>query len=163
MATEVFVYQMTSIGGVGAWSRYLFPFDIQAFARLGEDLYIRAGDDVLKLSRAATGFDFVGDSRQQEVVGTVQWPWLEFGQFGRLKRMIGFDVVADGRGTVSFGTDQSNLTAFTSGVTVPADTVPGMLIPMPLMAPSISAKVTFEGDWQLKGLNVHLVDQRMGA
>jgi len=168
MASEVFVYTMTSVGGVGAWSRYLFPFTIQAFARLGETLYIRTGDDVLRLSHATT-LDYAGDPRAEPVLGMVQWPWLDMGQLGRSKMMVGFDIVADGQTNVSFGTNQSNLTAFTIPCLVPSDSVPGMIIPMPLLAPSVSVKVEFPAigglgqPWELKALNVYLSDQRMMA
>lgn len=164
MASEVWVYTMTSIGGVGAWSRYTFPYDIDSFARLGEAMYIRAGDDVLRVSRA-TNNDFTGDPRAVPVEGTIQWPWLEFGQLGRLKKMIGFDITAEGTAQVSFGTNQANLSAFTNPCTVGPDTVPGMLVPMPIMAPSFSVKVTFpDGQpWEWKALNLYLSDQKMLA
>jgi hypothetical protein len=164
MSSQVFVYTMTSVGGVGAWSRYTFPFAIEAHARIGETLYLRAGDDVLRLSRA-TQNDFTGDPRSEPVVGTVQWPWLEFGQIGRLKKMAGFDIVADGEAEVSFGPNQADQSAFTTPCTVGPDTVPGMIIPMPIMAPSLSVKVTFQGGqaWELKALNLYLADQRLGA
>jgi hypothetical protein len=164
MASEVFVYTMTSIGGVGAWSRYVFPFTIEAFARLGEQLYIRAGDDVLRLSRQ-TAFDYTGDPRAVPVEGSIQWPWLEFGQLGRLKKMVGFDLTAEGSSQVSVGPNQSQPAAFTRPCAVPPDSVPGNIIPMPVMAPSFSIRVEFLNgqQWEWKALNVYLADQKMLA
>lgn len=164
MASEVFVYTMTSIGGVGAWSRYTFPYSIEAFARLGDDLYIRAGNDVLRLSRQ-TAFDYTGDPRAVAVEGTIQWPWLEMGQLGRLKKMTGFDLTAEGSAQVSVGPNQAQPEAFTRPCAVPADSVPGNIIPMPVMAPSFSVRVEFKNgqQWEWKALNVYLADQKMLA
>ena len=40
--------------------------------------------------------------------GSIQWPWLEFGQPGVTKMLYGFDIVGEGAVSVSFGIDQSN-------------------------------------------------------
>ena len=41
MTTEVFCYTMNELGSRGAWSRYIFPWDIEAQAQLNNDLYLR--------------------------------------------------------------------------------------------------------------------------
>jgi hypothetical protein len=48
---------------------------------------------------------------------------------------------------------------------VPADSVPGMMIPLPVMAPTMSVKLTYQGGqkWQFNALNVTLNDMRLGA
>ena len=53
MATEAFVYTINQVGRMGAWSRYLFPFDIDYYATVGNDLFVREGNRVLRLDPVA--------------------------------------------------------------------------------------------------------------
>ena len=163
-ASEVFVYTMNKIGSVGAWSRYLFPFPIDAFTQLHDDLYIRSGNDVLRVSESETT-DFAGDSREQSFTGTVWWPWLDMGRAGVDKVVYGFDMVGRGTSAIEFGYNQASQGVFTTPFVIPADTVPGQIIPMEVMAPSFSVRVTYAGgeEWELQALNVYLNDMSMGA
>jgi hypothetical protein len=166
MSSVVYVYTMSRTGEVGAWSRYVFPFNIDHFCQKGDDLYIRAGNDVLKVDQTSTT-DFADDIRSQPFTGTVQWPWLDFGQPGQQKQMIGLDVSVSRGSTVvvQLGTNQNSPSAFTAGYTIPSDTVPGTLIPIPIMAPSISLRLTFSSfdDWQLQSATLYFNDQRLTA
>lgn len=164
MDSTVFVYTMSQIGSVGAWSRYVFPFPIDDFTQLADDLYIRSGDDILKVD-ANEVTDYAGDPREQPFTGVIQWPWLDFGAPGVTKQLVGFDIVGSGETSVQVGYDQSAKGIFTAPFTVPADSVPGMMIPLPIMAPSMSFKLTYEGGarWQFNALNVTLNDMRLGA
>jgi len=166
-ATEVFVYSMTRMGQVGAWSRYLFPFTLDDWAIAGDILHLRSGDFIHRVDSSVVGDEigFGDDGWQFEIVpfeGMIQWPWLEFGQPGVTKMLYGFDIVGEGAVSVSFGIDQSNGGLFTPGYQVPADTVPGMVIPMPLSAPSLSVKLTYDGSesWQWNALGLYLQDLR---
>lgn len=157
--TTVFVYTINQIGQPGKWSRYIFPFNIDAFVRLGDDLYVRSGDDFLKVDESAVQ-DYAGDPRAANFEGVVQWAWLDDGTPGTQKMWHGFDIIGQGTPQVAIGYDQSNESAFTTNYTVPADSVPGMLIPMPVMAPSASVRVTYAGGdkWKLQGVNLWLDD-----
>lgn len=165
--TTVFVYTMTRIGQVGAWSRYEFPFVVEDWAIAGDSLYLRSGDFIHVVDDSVVG-DEVGifsDSLAFEVIpfeGLIQWPWLEFGQPGVTKMLFGFDVVGTGSVSVSFGIDQTNGGLFTPGYSVPADTVPGMVIPMPLAAPSLAVQLRYDGSeqWQWNALQLYLQDSR---
>lgn len=162
--SEVFVYSMTQVGAVGAWSRYVFPFLIEDWAIRADSLYLRSGDRIHRVEDASVGDEVApGDIRQ--FPGVVQWPYLDFGQPGVTKMVVGFDVVGHGDVAVQFGYDQSNPAAFTDPYTVPADTVPGSIIPMPLAAPSFSVRLTFDGSvlWQFQAFNLYLQDQRATA
>lgn len=163
-STTVFVYTMNKVGSVGAWSRYVFPFPISDFAQLGDGLYIRSGDDVLRVDPDSV-VDFQGDPRQSTFEGIIQWPWLDMGSPGVTKQMVGFDIVGTGTASIQIGYDQSNKDIYTAAFQVPADSVPGMLIPLPIMAPSMSVRLTYAGGqkWQFNALNVMLNDMRMGS
>ncbi|WOB24747.1 MULTISPECIES: hypothetical protein [Xanthomonas] len=159
--SEVFVYTMTRIGQVGAWSRYVFPFVIDDWAIRGDDLYLRSGNYIHRYDDNLVG-DEVSPGVVQNFRGMIQWPWLDFGQPGVTKMLYGFDVVGTGDVSVQFGYDQTNGGAFTDPYLVPADTVPGMVIPMPLAAPSLSVRLTFDGatQWQWNALCLYLQDMR---
>ena len=165
--TKVFVYSMTRIGQVGAWSRYVFPFVIDDWAIGGDALYLRSGDFIHRVDDTVVGDEIgiAGGGEQFEIIpfqGVIQWPWLEFGQPGVTKMLYGFDIVGQGAVSVSFGIDQSSGGLFTPGYAVPADTVPGMVIPMPLAAPSLSVRLTYSGSepWQWNALGLYLQDLR---
>lgn len=150
-------------GKGGCWSRYIFPFVIDNFAQLGNDLYVRHGDSVSIVDE-----DSVSDYTEDGALtfeGLVQWPWLDFGQPGVTKMLRGFDVVGSGVPSVSVGYDQRNVAAYTTPYRIPADTVPGGIIPMPVSAPSVSMKVEFEGGtkWNLQAVMVYLQNKRVGA
>jgi len=159
MTSTVFVYTLTGVGTPGKWSRYIFPFDIDVFVRLGDDLYIRAGDDFLRVDNTQVT-DFSGDPRAVNFTGVVQWPWLDNGQPGVLKMFQGIDIVGVGVPTIAIGYDETNLAAFTTDYLVPADSAPGMLIPMPVMCPSASVRVTYPGGqkWKLQAIRLWVDD-----
>lgn len=159
--TQIFVYSMTRMGQVGAWSRYELPFVVDDWAIAGDSLYLRSGDFIHFVDDTEVG-DEVAPGQVEEFEGVIQWPWLEFGQPGVTKMLYGFDIIGEGAVSVSFGIDQSNGGLFTPGYTVPSDTVPGMVIPMPLAAPSLSVKLTYDGSepWQWNALGLYLQDLR---
>lgn len=158
--SEVFVYSQSRIGGIGAWSRYLFPDDVEYVTQQDGELYLRSGDTVY-LADESTGLD-----DGASVSGLVQWPWLDMGQPGVNKMMVGLDLVSSGSPSVAVGYDQTNTSTFTTPYAVPADTQPGHLIPFPLTAPSYSLRVTYQGTaerWELLSANLFLQDGRPTA
>jgi hypothetical protein len=161
---SVFVYTINQVGQVGKWSRYVFPFPIDEFAQLNDHLYLRSNDDVLMYDDTVTQ-DFADDARAVVFDGIVQWPWLDMGAGGVNKQLVGFDLVGSGAPTFAIGYDQSNGGLFTTDFAVPADSVPGMIIPLPIVAPSMSVRVTYPGGqtWKLQAINLYLQGQRTGA
>lgn len=166
MSTTVMVYTMSRTGEVGAWSRYVFPFRIDNFCQMGDALYIRAGDDVLKVDESAD-MDFDGDDRAATFDGIVQWPWLDFGSPGITKQLAGLDIstMRAVNVDVQVGYDQRSTSAFTTAYSVPGDTVPGTFIPLPCLAPSFSLKLTLSSldFWQLQAVTVYFTDQRIAS
>lgn len=161
----VFVYTLNQIGQVGKWSRYVFPFPIDGYMMLDDDLYLRSGDDVLRYDEEAVT-DFAGDAvREQAFPGIVQYQWLDFGKPGVSKQVMGFDLVGSGNPNFALGYDQTNEGTFTTDFAVPPDTVPGQIIPLPVMAPSMSVRVSYPGGqkWQLQAVSLYLQDMRAGS
>jgi hypothetical protein len=75
--------------------------------------------------------------------GIIQWPWLDLGQPGVNKMMHGFDIVGTGISSIEVGYDQTNFGTFTTSYPIPADTYPGLMIPLPVNAPSLCVKLTY--------------------
>lgn len=156
--TDVFVHTLN--GGAGKWSMYDFPFPIEAFAQLGDDLFIRTGDKIVRVVEGLLTDHVDGD--EVEFGGVVQWPYIDLGTPGLSKKLHGFDLVATGAPSVSFGYDQSNPAAFTTPYAINPDTYPGGVIPMPLRAPSLSMKVTFAPGtaWSLNSASLYVTESR---
>lgn len=163
-AGETTCFVATFHGSKPKWSRYLFPFAIEAFAQLGNDLYVRNGDQVSLVSEDAIA-DQLEDTSQVEFGGTVWWPYLDFGQPGVTKMLEGFDIIASGSPEVSIGYDQRNLAAFTTPYALPADTIPGGMIGLCVTAPTMSVRVDFApGEkWSLSGVTLFVSDDRVGV
>lgn len=161
--TTAFVYSMTRTGKVGAWSRYVFPFSVDAFAQLGDDLYIRNGDVISKVDEAAATDDVAGVP--MPFLGQVHWPWLDMGQPGRTKMLEGFDYVGTGQGpSISIGYDQLNTAIFTTPYQLSSDTLTGGIIPLPVSAPTLAVKLDFAGGahWTVQEVLLSVSDLRGG-
>lgn len=167
-SSTVFVYTIPSVGGQGYWSRYLYPCTIQNFTVLDDVLYIRSNNDILAVD-PTTPNDFNNDtampSRSAPFPGTVQCPWLDMGNPGVNKMVTGFDFVGNGATpNISFGYDQANFGLYTPSFAIPPDTVPGMIIAMPICAPSLSFRVQYTtSPWQIQAVNLYVQDEREGA
>ncbi|RZZ85685.1 hypothetical protein [Pseudoxanthomonas winnipegensis] len=160
--STVFVYSMVAATKVRAWSIYEYPFAVEAFAQLGNDLYIRHGDEISVVSEGVTS-DTVG-GQAIDFPGQVQFQWLDMGGPGGGKMMEGFDIVATGSPRVSIGYDQRDAGAFTPPYAVPADTMPGGITPLAVTAPSMSVRVDFDAGeaWSLQEVSLYLFDNGGG-
>jgi hypothetical protein len=158
----VWVYTMNAVGQAGAWTRYTFPFAIEAFAQLDNDLYLRDAFAVRVLSDAVSIDEMPNAIPTHDRVpfdSVIQWPWIDTGQVGQNNMMVGFDVVGTGIPDVQFGYDQTNDSAFTASYIVDPDTLMGGIITMPLSCPTISPRITYHGAedsfWSLQLLNLY--------
>lgn len=155
----VYVYTMNRTGQAGAWSRYVYAFPIDAFAQLGDDLYIRSGDYVVVVN-PDIGMDSV-EGVETEFTGIVQWPWLDLGAPGVTKSLESFDLSGTfGAVAVQFGYDQRDTATFSTEYTLSGETLPGTPIPYPISAPSLSMRLTFTGagPWSLTSANLYVND-----
>lgn len=159
--TEVFVYTMTQIGQVGAWSRYVFPFEVHTWAIQGDSLYLRSADRIYRMVDGA-----VGDELEPGVFtpfqGVIQWPWLDFGPAGVTKMLYGFEVVGRGKVGIQIGFDQTNGGAFTPAYEVDPDTLTGGPVPMAMAAPTFSVRLVYDGAqaWQWNAFGLYVQDFR---
>ncbi len=152
-------YVFTLNGSSGKWSRYVHPFVIEAYAQLGNDLYMRHGNYVSKVDPTLNTDAVAGVATA--FAGLVQSPWLDLGAAGETKDLHGFDYTGDGQGpSVSVGYDQRDTAAFTAPFAISNDTVPGTPIPFGIMSPSLSFKLAYAGGaaWSFDRMNLYLSD-----
>lgn len=156
--TTVFVHTLN--GGAGKWSKYIFPFVVEAFAQLGDDLYIRTGDKIVRVEKGVLTDHVAGE--EVPFTGLVQWPWLDNGNPGATKTLEAVDLVASGVPSISVGYNQNDLNAFTTPYTINPDTLTGGTIPIPVMGPSFSLRVNFAAGtaWSLKSAALYLEDTK---
>lgn len=157
---EVFVYTMSQVGQIGAWSRYLFPHRIDAHAIDGDMLLLRAGEMILEYSEHAL-MDLEEDGTGVDITSVLWWPYLEMGgQIGQDKSLEAVDLVSIHTGpwpTIEFGWNQKDFSQFTPPHPVPPDTTPEAPMPFELTAPSISVRLTYTGGgFQFSALNLYL-------
>jgi hypothetical protein len=157
---EAFVLTMNGGKSDMSWSRYVFPSNIDVATIKGSALYLRSGDKVWRFDKD-TLRDDEGDANVQ-FVGQIWWPYLDFGALGVTKSMIGFDVVAAGTFTVSFGYNQTDDTQFTTPYSIVGDTLTGDIIPMPIAAPSFQMRLEFAGNelWEWNASAMHVQNWR---
>ncbi len=165
MSTTIYVYSIR--GRKGAWSRYILPLDVEAIAQLGNDLHIRYTNGVVVKIDQASVLDATGQATTAPIVGTLQWPWLDFGQPGVSKMLYGVDLVGDAASppNLSIGWNQSTPTSnYTAAFTIPADTLLGTPVPIPISAASFSLLLTFPAlPWRVNAASLLLNDHRLGT
>ena len=162
--STTYVYSMSSLGEVGAWSWYEFPWAVDYHAMLGNDLYLRSDDAVYIVDpdrledQDATGADV-------PVEAEIQSHYLDFGAPGVTKMMVGVDLVGDGVAKIAIGFNQTDLSLFTPDATIPGDTVPGSIVPIPLAAPSFAMRIRYNSTdnpdgWEWLASNFYVNDFR---
>lgn len=157
MSTTIFVYTINSGGKAGAWTRYELPFEVECYAQLGDDLYFKHGRFISKVNQAVDTDDVMTGNviTPTPFPGRVQWNWLDFGTPGVTKQLNGFDYVGLGQGpSISIGFDQRNQTLFTAPYMIDPDTLVGGIIPLPVMAPTMSVRLDYAGgaSWQVQSV-----------
>jgi len=169
------------------WSRYLFPDSITDWSLSTGNLYMRtAGNLVWQLTDQSIGVDdnntITTAATPTAFNGVMQWPYLNAGQLGINKMMIGIDIVGTGNCNIQVGFNQADTSSFndqptfstSTSVTTPYfvaidDTVPEEPLPFPINAPSYSVILTFAGStstanaWGWEACNLYLADQSGGG
>lgn len=163
--TTAFVYSMTTLGQVGAWSWYEWPWAIEDQAMLGNDLYVRSGDAVYRIDPDRLD-DQDAEGNDVPVEAEIQSHYLDMGSPGVTKMMVGVDLSGTGSvAKLAIGFNQNDLSMFTPDVDVPADTVPGTILPIAVSAPSFSVRLRYlstdnPNGWEWLGSNIYINDFR---
>lgn len=124
IGNQLFVYSISRTARIAAWSRYFLPSSVDAFAELGQELYIRSGNTVYKLDATAS----TDDGSQFEVL--LDLPYMDLKTPGQTKMIYGADIVMEGACEFSIGFDVRDPDAYTPAVKVKGNTRPGGIIPI---------------------------------
>lgn len=124
IGSTVWVYTFSRAQKISAWSKYTFPWTIDAMAELSGILYLRSGDNVYKLDAAAS------TDNGTAFTWTVELPFLDFKASGMLKQVHGMDAVLQGSCNVQFRFDPNSPSLITSAQSLSGDTRPNGLIPI---------------------------------
>lgn len=168
---QVFVLTITGAKKM-RWSRYVYPEAITDATLLGQDLYLRTiTDRVWKVDATQTLDDAHENEETQDIVGddiigVIHWPYIDLGNIGTEKSMVGFDLVSDApEGVrVSIGFDQRDRDLRTTDYEMDADSLPGQMVPMPVTGPSFDLRLTFNANqaWEWEASVLYVQDRRMG-
>lgn len=151
IGNRLFVYSISRTAKIAAWSQYFMSQPVDAFAELGQELYIRSGDTVYRLDDAVS----TDDGTQFEVL--VELPHMDFKSPGQLKQITGIDVVIEGSCYVSVGFDVRDPDAYTSEVRVKGNTRPAGMIPIECCGTEFSLRFRNYDDkpFRLDAVTVH--------
>jgi hypothetical protein len=148
----VWAYSFSRTSKISAWSKFTFPFTVDDAAVLNQELYVRTGNDVYKVSDA-----IYKDGVSSIPLVDVQMFYQDGKAPGVLKQFVGMDVIGKGTPTIShkFAADQETLE--TAGVEYPALTEPGSLYPVELISTRIAPHITHQKDeeFELSALMLH--------
>jgi hypothetical protein len=148
---QVFVYSVSRTAKIAAWSRYVLPFPVDAWAELEGVLYMRAGDEVYSLSEDA----FTDDGELYAV--EIQLPYMDFKTPGMLKRIYAIDLVVEGECDFQIAFDANHPEYITDAVRIVGNTRGGGLIPIECCGTEFSFKFLNETDedFRLDAISVH--------
>ena len=135
LANRLFVYSVSKTAKINAWSQYLLSCPVDAVAQLGQDLYIRSGDDIYLFdSEAAT-------DAGERYECYLEMPWMDFKRPGVLKMVYGMDIVCEGSCEVSLGFNANNASASTPFIPVHGNTRPTGIIPVQCAGTEFSPRI----------------------
>lgn len=154
IGNRLFVYSISRTAKIAAWSQYFLSAPVDAFAELGQELYIRSGDTVYKLNEEVS----TDDGTQYEVL--IQLPYMDLKKPGILKQVWGADVVVEGTCFMSVGFDVRDPDAFTPEVKVKGNTRPAGLIPVECTGTEFSIRLrNFDNKpFRVDALTLHFHD-----
>lgn len=167
---EAYVYSLSALSKVSAWSHYTLPFYVTDPAILDGALYVRTTDNDLYVLDESQFSDDNHAQTQQVFDVQAQTPWLQLDQPGVTQMLVGVDAVisqgAAGNNTfVSVGWDENTPDAMTPEVAFGDDTLPGAILPVPTAGPALSFKLrnASPDSWEYSALTVYFNPMRTTA
>jgi hypothetical protein len=153
-------YSFSRTSKISAWSKYTWPFDVDDATVLNQELYVRTGDDVYKVTEAVF----------KDGVSNIPLVQLEmFAQDGKrpgvLKQFTGLDVIGEGNWTIGHKWYDPDTRTWreTQAYEYPAITEPGNLHPVELMATRIAPVLTHQKDEAAELSSLMLHYENLGA
>lgn len=136
-------YSFSRTSKLSAWSKYTWPITIDDATVLNQELYVRSGDDVYKLTDTV-----MKDGLNSIPAVSVEMYAQDAKRPGVLKQFLGMDVIGTGNWTISHKFYDPGTRAWleSSAYEYPAVTEPGDLHPVELMATRIAPVLSHQKD-----------------
>lgn len=151
---RAWVYSFSRASKISAWSKFTFPFSIDDACVLNQELYVRTGNDVYKITEAVTK-----DGISSIPLVDVTCYFQDGKRPGVLKQWTGLDFIGTGNPTISYqyydpDTQTVNETA---GYEYPAMTEPGNLYAIEMLTTRIAPHLTHQKDeaFEIGALMLH--------
>lgn len=137
----VWAFTFSRTAKISAWSKFTFPFTIDDACVLNQELYVRTGNDVYRVS----------DTTYKDGVSSI--PLVDVQMFyqdgkkpGVLKQFTGMDVMGEGMWTISHLFAADNQTLESQAYEYPAITEPNALYPVELLSTRIGPHLIHQKD-----------------
>src|SRR5574341_243294 len=137
----VWPYSFSRTSKLSAWSKFTFPFTIDDATVLNQELYVRTGNDVYKVTDAVSK-----DGVSSIPLVDVQMFYQDGKRPGVLKQFVGMDVVGAGQWTISHLFAADNQALESQAYEYPAVTEPGALYPVELLSTRIAPHLQHQKD-----------------
>lgn len=151
-ANYAWVYTVSRTAKITAWSRYTFPFAIDAACTFKGDLYLRSGNNVYLVDQDK----FTDDGISIPV--RVEMSYVDMKAPGIDKMVTGVDAVLKGTCSFQIRFDARDHSKITAAVELSEDTFPGEEgIPVEIQAVKLAPVITHEADelFELEVLSLH--------
>jgi hypothetical protein len=154
------VYSFSKASKISAWSKFTLPFSIDDACVLNQELYVRTGNDVYKVTDAVTK----DGAASIPLVDIEMYP-QDGKRPGVLKQWTGVDVIGTGTPTISWkyldpddGTYRE-----TTAYEYPAITEPGNMYPIELLATRMAPHMQHQKDEAFEIGMLMLHHENLGA
>jgi hypothetical protein len=156
--STVWVYTFSRTSKISAWSKFTLPFTIDDATVLNQELYVRTGNDVYKVSEAV-----YKDGVSSIPLVDVQMFFQDGKRPAVLKQFTGVDTICTGQPTISYLFAADNQALESQQYELPAVSEPGVLYPVELMATRIAPHIQHQKDeaFELSSLMLHY--ENLGA
>lgn len=130
------VYSFSRTAKVSAWSRYQFPFNVDALTSLSDQLYVRSSDSLYLVDPDVHTDDGVLFDVE------IEMSFQSFKKPGVLKQLTGVDIVAAGTGQIAHRHNAEDVDAISEYAPFEGDSRTGVMTPVEIMATEVAPRVT---------------------
>ncbi|TAK84368.1 MAG: hypothetical protein EPO20_14875 [Betaproteobacteria bacterium] len=157
--STVWAYSFSRTSKLSAWSKFTLPFTINDACVLNQELYVRTGDDVYKVSDAV-----YKDGVSSIPLVDIQMYAQDARSPGVLKQFMAMDVIGTGKWTISQQWYDPEIAAWreTDSYEYPAITEPGNLHPVELLATRIAPHIQHQKDEAFEISALSLLYEKLG-
>ncbi|MEW5251263.1 hypothetical protein [Microbulbifer discodermiae] len=157
--SRVYVYTLSKVSKISAWSEYLFPERIDYVAEAYQTVFIRTANRICQLVDRGVYKDY-GKAGTEEGTGIevyVEMPFVDFKGPGVTKQLWGADFVFQGTAEFAIKYDSRYPDRQTGWQSISNDSRPGPTLPVEVMGSSFAPVVRHNHNepFQLDAITLH--------